>query len=181
MHQEADCFASTLADLHSPADAPPLNIQVVGGPVKQRYYRLAPEDAKYLQGELKELQEAAIIRTSSSPWSSPTFVVRAGGHRARKVVDYRKVNLLTTSDAYPLPDIHGIFDSLGTSYYFGTSDLKSGFLQVLVDDASIPITAFTCPYGLYEYVRAPFGLKNCPSHFMRCMDNILDSSGIRGS
>ena len=95
-------------------------------------------------------------------------------------MDYRKVNLLTVGDVYPLPNIHGIFDSLGASNYFGTSDLKSGFLQVEVEPTSIPVTAFTCPYGLYEYVRAPFGLKNCPSHFMRCMDTILDASEIRG-
>lgn len=180
MYEEAECFASSLEDLREPADAPPLEIRVVGGPVKQRYYRLAPEDSAYLKGELKSLRGAGIITPSSSAWSSPTFVVRAGGHRARKVVDYRKVNLLTLGDVYPLPDIQGIFDALGTSTYFGTSDLKSGFLQVPVREESIPITAFTCPYGLFEYRRAAFGLKNCPSHFMRCMDAILDTCDIRG-
>jgi hypothetical protein len=180
LYEEADCFATTLHDLQEPAEAPPLEIQVTGGPVKQRFYRLAPDDTEYLQQELKDLKGAGLIRTSQSPWSSPTFVVRSSGHRPRKVVDYRKVNLLTVGDTYPLPDIHGIFDSLGGSECFGTSDLKSGFLQVPVAPDSIPITAFTCPYGLYDYLRAAFGLKNCPSHFMRCMDNILDASNIRG-
>ncbi|HKT21565.1 MAG TPA: reverse transcriptase family protein, partial [Nitrososphaerales archaeon] len=181
LYEEADCFAWTMNDLREPAEAPPLAITVVGGPVKQRFYRLAPDDADYLQQELRALREATLIRPSSSPWSSPTFVVRSAGHRPRKVVDYRKVNLLTVGDNYPLPDIHGIFDGLGTSTYFGTSDLKSGFLQVLVEEASVPITAFTSPYGLYDYLRAAFGLKNCPSHFMRCMDSILDAHDIRGS
>lgn len=101
-------------------------------------------------------------------------MVRAGGHRARKVVDYRKVNLLTLPDTYPLPDFHGIFDGIGDSSFFGTSDLKSGFLQVAMEEASVPIAAFTCPFGLWDYLRAAFGLRNCPSHFMRCMDSILD-------
>ena len=44
----------------------------------------------------------------------------------------------------------------------------------------IPVTAFTCPLGLFDYTRAAFGLKNCPAHFMRCMDAILDLNDIRG-
>ena len=101
-------------------------------------------------------------------------MVRAANHRARKVVDYRKINMQTVPDVYPIPDMHGIFDSLGDACYFGTADLKSGFLQVLVEEKSIPMTAFTSQFGLWEYTRASFGLRNCPSHFMRCMDAILD-------
>lgn len=42
------------------------------------------------------------------------------------------------------------------------------------------ITAFSTMFGLYEYERAPFGIRNCPSHFMRAMNVILDSQGCRG-
>jgi hypothetical protein len=140
---------------------------------------LSPTDSTYLYNEIKELKEAGIIIPSNSPWSSPTFVVRTANHRARKVVDYRKVNLLTVPDVYPIPDLNSIFDALGESTYFGTSDLKSGFLQVGVEPSSQPITAFVSPFGLHEYRRAAFGLRNCPAHFMRCMDGILDTQGVR--
>lgn len=177
LYEEADTFASHLKDLRQPALAPPLNLNVQGGPVKQRYYRLPPSDAEVVFKEIQELQEAGIARPSASPWSSPTFIVRpTTGHRARKVVDYRRVNLLTTPDVYPLPDIHGLFDTLGDSEFFGSADLKSGFLQVEVEPSAIPITAFCSPYGLHEYTRAPFGLRNCPAHFMRCMDSLLDEA-----
>lgn len=42
------------------------------------------------------------------------------------------------------------------------------------------ITAFSMMYGLYEYLRAPFGIRNCPSHFMRAMNNTLDAEKCRG-
>lgn len=48
-----------------------------------------------------------------------------------------------------------------------------------VEEESKPITAFVSPYGLYDYHRAAFGLRNCPAHFMRCMDAILDAEQIR--
>ena len=56
LYEEADCFAANLSDLEQPADAPPLEIRTVGGPIKQRYYRLAPQDMSYLQEELRQLR-----------------------------------------------------------------------------------------------------------------------------
>ena len=49
-----------------------------------------------------------------------------------------------------------------------------------VEKNSVPITAFCSVFGLHEYYRAPFGIKNCPSHFMRVMNMILDQEDCRG-
>lgn len=43
------------------------------------------------------------------------------------------------------------------------------------DDA--PKTAFVIPGALYHYVRVPFGLRNAPAHFMRCVDDLLNELG----
>ena len=37
----------------------------------------------------------------------------------------------------------------------------------------MPKTAFSTPFGKFEYVCMPFGLRNAPSHFQRCMDFVL--------
>jgi len=34
-------------------------------------------------------------------------------------------------------------------------------------------TAFSIPYGHFEYLRMPFGLKNAPATFRRLMDSVL--------
>jgi len=69
-----------------------------------------------------------IIRLSSSPWSSPVWLVpkkadASGLQKWRIVIDYRKLNEKTIDDRYPTPNISDILDKLGRSlailYNFG--------------------------------------------------------------
>jgi hypothetical protein len=113
--------------------------------------------------------ENGIIRPSSSPWSSPIWIVpkkmdASGKTKWRIVVDYRKINEKTIDDRCPLPNINDILDKRGKCQYFTTLDPTSGFQQIEMDPESIPKTAFNVENGHYEYARMPFGLKNRLSH-----------------
>jgi len=74
------------------------------------------------------------------------------------VLDFRALNDKIIGDTYPLPNIVDILDQLGAQY-FSVCDLASGFHQIKMDPTDSHKTAFTTPFGHYEFDRMPFGLK----------------------
>ena len=77
-------------------------------------------------------------------------------------IDFRKVNVVTHRDAYPLPRTDETLDSLAHAVMFTTLDLASGYWQVELDESSKEKTAFSTPGGHYEFNVMPFGLTNMP-------------------
>ena len=70
---------------------------------------------------------------------------------------------------------------LGGHDWFGAVDCKSGYWQVPLNPQDSPKTAFVTHHGLWEYSRVPFGLKNAPPHFMRCIDQLMAEEQVNGS
>jgi len=53
--------------------------------------------------------------------------------------------------------------------------MKSGFSQIQITEADRYKTAFTIPFGHYEWNVMPFKLKNAPSEFQNIMNDIFTS------
>ena len=94
--------------------------------------------------------------------------------RLRFCIDLRRLNNRTVKDAYSLPRIESILDSLGGAQIFTTLDLKAGYWQVEMAEECKAYTAFTCgPLGFYECDTMPFGATNAPATFQRLMHDCL--------
>src|ERR1041385_8365810 len=88
-------------------------------------------------------------------------------------IDYRKLNMATRKDHYPLTFIDQMLERYSKNTHFFYLDGYSGFSQNHVNTANQEKTTFTCPYGTYAYRRMLFGLRNAPATFQRCMSAIF--------
>ena len=138
-------------------------IPTTGPPIRQPMRRLPEALKETVQTEVQHMLENDVIRPSASPWSSPVVMVRKKDGTWRFCIDYRKLNLATHRDAYPLPTIDATLDSLAGCRYFTTLDLASGYWQVAVAESDKEKTAFSTMNGHFEFNVMPFGLTNAPA------------------
>lgn len=79
----------------------------------------------------------------------------------------------TPLDGFPMPQIQDILESMYGASIFSTLDLRSGYWQVLMDEESIPKTAFVNKNAQYEFLCLPFGLQNSAATFQRLTNTVL--------
>ena len=143
-------------------------------PIRQRPYRIPYSRREMVKRELDEMLASGVIRPSTSPWASPIVLVEKKDGGVRFCVDFRrKLNQVARFDAYPMPLVEEVFESIGTSAVVTTLDLASGYWQIPTDLKSRDKTAFTTPFGLFEFEVMPFGLHSAPATFQRMISHVI--------
>lgn len=147
-------------------------------PIRQAPYRSNPQKRLQMQKEVDYLLEQGLAVPSKSPWASPCLLVPKEDGQLRFCTDYRRVNAVTVPDAYPLPRVDDLIDEVGQAKYITKIDLLKGYYQIPLTEDAQQISAFITPFGLFHYLVAPFGMRNCPATFQRAMNSL--TQGLEG-
>ena len=122
----------------------------------------------------KEMIEVGTIHPIQSLWCNAVVLVCTKDGGLCFCIDFHKLNARTMKDSYLLPQIKEAIESLTGVGCFSGLDLKVGFWQIAMDEASKQYTAFTMGnLGFFECEHMPFGLCNAPATFQRLMQNCL--------
>jgi len=117
-------------------------------PIYSRHYPYPEALRPKVEKQIQELLANDIIRPSRSPYNSPIWIFpkkmdASGQRKHRMVIDYRKLNMVTIPDRYPITDINNVLAQLGQNKSVSVIDLKSGFHQIPLRKADIEKTAFS--------------------------------------
>ena len=116
---------------------------------------------------------AGIIEPSTSEWSAPIAPMKKKDRSPRLCVDYRKLNQVSEGDTYPMPRTDDLINRVRGAAHISTLDLVKGYWQVPVAEEDRAKTAFSTPFGLYQFNTMPFGLQGTPATFQRLMDQVI--------
>jgi len=96
-------------------------------PVRQHPYKAGPMAREREKAEVERMRSMEVIEPASGEWASPVVMVPNLDGSVRFCIDYRKLNLMTIKDAYPIPRVDECIDSLRDARVFSTLDCNAGY------------------------------------------------------
>ena len=93
--------------------------------------------------------------------------------KVRVFVDYRKLNVATVTDAFPLPFVDGVLDAVVGHEIYNFLDGFTGYNQIRMHLDDQEKTTFVTEWGMFVVVVMMFGLKTATTTFQRVIMEIF--------
>ena len=143
-------------------------------PIKMKHRPLNPVMEESLRQQIDRWIKQRVVEEADSPWSFPLVPVpKKNGKEIGWAVGYRRLNAVTKKDAFPLPNIADNLSHLSGSRVFSALEGAGAFHAIPVQRADREKTAFSSPFGQYQFIKMPFGLANSPATYSRLVAKAL--------
>ncbi|KAF0691406.1 Uncharacterized protein FWK35_00036669, partial [Aphis craccivora] len=121
-------------------------------PIALNLYPYSHQKQMAIDEMVRDMETQGLVEPSTSPWAAPVVLAKKKDGTFRLCVDYRRLNDVTESDAYPMPDLNKMIRQMRGVKIFSIFDLSR---------------------GLFQFRVLPFGLKNSPMTFVRLMNEVM--------
>ncbi|ROT67988.1 reverse transcriptase [Penaeus vannamei] len=148
-----------------------------GPPAHSRCRPLAPDRCHSSRAEFDHMMQLGIIRPSSSQWAAPLHLVKKKDGDWRPCGDYRHLTR-SPPPTYPCRTCTPSPMNCLAVRFFSRIDLVRAFHQIPIAEEDIPKTAVITPFGLFEFLRMPFGLRNAAQTFQRFINVTRGLEGV---
>ena len=119
-------------------------------PIWQKARTLADPINKEIEEQCQELLSLDIIEHSNSRWSSPVVPVCKSDSQLRLCIDYRKVNSVTKTEHFPMPNLTNCVYKAHNIKYLTKLDIVRGYYHVPLDKNSRQYTAFSTRKNIFN-------------------------------
>jgi len=166
-----DCFSST----PSKCNLVKFDMEVsTEQDVLSRSYRYSPRQLEIIKEALDSmLSQGIIVPVEHSRYTSPLVIIEKEGKEPRPAVDYRRLNAVTKTAVFPIPNLEERLERVASARYITVLDLVRGYWQVEMTPRAQEYATIVTPFGLFRPVVLPFGLKNAPFFFSMLMARVL--------
>lgn len=114
----------------------------------------------------KNIESGVLVKVDElTDWVHNLVIVEKKNGSLRLCLDPRELNRVVKREHYRIPTVQEISSELAGKKVFSTVDLKDGYWQVELDEASSYLCTFNTPFGRYRFTRMPFGLKSASEVF----------------
>ena len=83
--------------------------------------------------QIEELEQCGMISPSKSCIATPLFFVPKKDRTQRMCIDYQALNNITVKDAYPLPNMEALLESVRGATMFSKLDLRLAYNMILIE------------------------------------------------
>lgn len=150
-------------------------------PVKVRPYPIPHSCRDILKKEIDSMLEMGVIRESTSAYNSPIFLIKKKCGSPRPIVDFRQVNKKCIFQDYAMPSTDVVIERVMKADFVSKLDATKGYWGIPLHPDTIPLTAFSTPFGKYEFTVMAFGMESAVSCYQRFMDKKLEKIDEAGA
>ena len=127
---------------------------------------------------MEELDIIELVSDTPTKWVSPLVVIPKSKDDMRICVDMRRANEAMIRERYPIPIVDEIMVDMNESSVFSKIDLKMGYNQIELKEASWNIATSDTDKGFYRYERLMFGISAAANIYQNVIQQTL--SGCEG-